>query len=187
LIESANANTKFKKNENTKKKLLKERDHVTNPQFDDKERKLVKLATKGVVTLFNAISEQQRALRKHEKEEERSRREKPAAISASVKVESLSKDGFIELLKSPTSTISFAPGTVLKKAQLKAPAAGADDNESDEIAPNSGKQLNSAHGSGSVSAPPQGQGQGWKVLSDGFMMGAKMTDWDKKEESDSDN
>jgi len=47
------------------KRLLKTRDH-TKPQFDDKEKKLTKIATRGVVALFNAVEKQQRALRKSE-------------------------------------------------------------------------------------------------------------------------
>jgi hypothetical protein len=44
-----------------RQKLLLAKDHVV-PEFNEVERRLLKIATRGVVTLFNAVSQQQNAI-----------------------------------------------------------------------------------------------------------------------------
>jgi len=127
------------------KKLMASKDHV-QPQFDDLERKLLRLATRGVVTLFNAVATQKK---KHEEEANLVQDNKKRKSS---NVEHSSKDTFLEML-------------VPSKSQ-KQPA---------------GKNLSSSLSSGTTQQSAQ---QSWSVLRDDFMMGAKLTDWDKEDESE---
>lgn len=117
------------------KKKKEEKDLVI-PSFQstyEKDRKLRKIATKGVVALFNAISKHQRSFGDMD---DSSMKEKDK-----VKVKELSKENFLGLLK---------------KSNAKTPSSG--NTEEPTQAPQ------------------------WKGLDSGFMMGAKMKDFDHSDE-----
>uniref|UniRef100_A0A7S4DRD1 RRP15-like protein n=2 Tax=Lotharella globosa TaxID=91324 RepID=A0A7S4DRD1_9EUKA len=76
------------------KKLLTDKEHV-QPQFDHIERRLLQVATKGVVALFNAVA-------KHQKEATMAGFDALSITSAKTmdtKVSSLSKDSFLDMIK----------------------------------------------------------------------------------------
>lgn len=122
-----------------------------------RERHFTKLATKGVVQLFNAVREQQKTIKSQLN-----------AVGNSVtkreKVfKNIDKEGFLEVLsgKRKRSTPNEGESSIKKnksevKEEIKSEAGG--DEEVEESS--------------------------WKILRDDFMMGAKMKDWDKESESD---
>jgi len=94
--------------------LLRTRDYVLpNIEIDgEKERRLKRLATKGVVTLFNAVAKQQSVEKNKEalgsNLQKREQRESIAKAILSVLVQEMSKASFLEMLKteSPQSVAS---------------------------------------------------------------------------------
>eukprot|EP00094_Tigriopus_californicus_P002983 TCALIF_02875-PA protein Name:"Similar to RRP15 RRP15-like protein (Bos taurus)" AED:0.27 eAED:0.27 QI:0/0/0/0.5/1/1/2/0/167 len=129
-----------------------------NPVTDrPRERHLTKLATKGVVQLFNAVREQQKTIKSQLN-----------AVGNSVtkreKVfKNIDKEGFLEVL-SGNRKRATAKGTesANKKAKTEVKDEIKDDTRGNEEVEESS----------------------WKILRDDFMMGAKMKDWDKDSESD---
>lgn len=67
-----------------------DRDHV-KPQFGPLEKKLRRIATRGVVTLFNAVAKQ--------KKDDKRREEEEAGLGKKSGSEALSRMGFLQLLK----------------------------------------------------------------------------------------
>lgn len=130
------------KQEKRKRKLMKrqrlEKGHVL-PQHDPFEKTMLKIATKGVVTLFNAVSQQQKTISKEEADKTKKGKEKQQALA------DLRGPGFLEVLK---STAAAPTPTISSRAKK--------DNKQ------------------------------WKVLSENYMMGAKMKDWEKPDSDEDD-
>lgn len=120
------------------------------------EKALVRIATRGVVQLFNAVREQQKSLRSRLKEAGSSRKREKV-------LKSLDKDGFLDLLEGkPTrqhKQQQQQPGPAAKKPKLEVKKEEAADDDDDD----------------------DGQAT-WNALRDDFMLDAKMRDWDKEEE-----
>jgi len=92
-------------------KQLRERGHNKHPQASEKEKRLVKIATKGVVTLFNAVSKQQQALQNPTPSTS------AIALTAGSKV--ASHDSFMQLLKRESMQTGAGPAKVALLAPPK--------------------------------------------------------------------
>lgn len=104
----------------------------------------MKIATKGVVTLFNAVAKQQKGIKKEEKEKGTSLKHQKQ------KIRELRGEGFIKLLKEQSSTADSA-------------AASASSSSSTSVT--------------TKKSATTEQKAGWKILSDDYMMGAKLRQW----------
>ena len=128
----------------------RERAHRTDVQYDEVERRLVRLATRGVVQLFNAVQQQRRAVRMQAASGEKDR----AILAGRSKQAEMSKEGFMQLIRT-------AP-RVEERAGEEQKASGRD--------------------GGGDKGREEGKGRsgGWSVLNDDYMLGGKLTDWDKQ-------
>jgi len=131
----------------------------SNPE---KERSLRKLATKGVVALFNAVAEAQRVQRDLDEEVGGSssftKKEEKAAALAKVDIKKMSKSNFLDLLTG---------GETGKKAAKSAPA---DEDEEDEDSDSDGQD-------------PAGRGARWGALRDDYIQEDEgvLRNWNKSE------
>jgi hypothetical protein len=95
---------KKKQNEKIRARhILLNKERNENPEFDPQEKKLLRIATKGVVTLFNAISARQQEDKAEQAQhdfEVAERREK----KQKVEVNNLSSKGFLEAIKTKASS-----------------------------------------------------------------------------------
>jgi hypothetical protein len=112
-----------------------------------KERALMRIATRGVVHLFNAVKQQQKTIENKLKDAGGSERKREKVMK------SVSKSSFLDMLKGTARSIPLAAEVKEFKPEVK-----------DE------------------SSKPT-----WNVLRDDFMMGAKLKDWDKKDEEHEEN
>ncbi len=87
------------------------------------EKALVRIATRGVVQLFNAVREQQKSLRTRLKEAGSSRKREKV-------LKSLDKDGFLDLLEGKTRQQQSGPAA--KKPKLEVKKEEADDDDDDD-------------------------------------------------------
>jgi hypothetical protein len=113
----------------------------------------VRVATKGVVRLYNAVAQKQR-----ERQVVEARAKGDTAAAARVATEDVSRDGFLRMLQDGGAVsvkVKVEPPPGEAKAELGADAAG-------------GEQKRAGGG-------------GWKILRDDFMMGARIKDWDRSE------
>ena len=121
-----------------------------------KEKKLAKIATRGVVQLFNAVRDQQKSLK--------TQLDKAGlSITKRDKVyKNLDKDSFLEVLSGKKRSSNAIGGnrensTLNKKLKTEVKAQSHEDDDGT-----------------------------WSVLKDNFMMGAKMKDWDKESDNEQD-
>jgi hypothetical protein len=130
----------------------------SDPAADARERQLLKLATRGVVLLFNAVTKAQ----KQKQEADRS------SGKAAAKAAKAAKTGIFAKLKAGAKAA----------ADLTAPTAAAGRGASKRAG---GKQQQ-----GGGEGEGEGGGSGWAVLGEGFpglTGGVKMKDWDKAADS----
>jgi hypothetical protein len=141
---------------------MRQRGHVVptrkgeNPASDAKEKALQRIATRGVVQLFNAVAKAQRQLREAED-----------ATGNRAKAAKLGKASFL---------------AELKNARSKAAAGGiALPSDHDKSARNVASELRERGSRGGEGADEPG----WAVLQEGFtglQGGSKMKDWDREQE-----
>ncbi|XP_053377271.1 RRP15-like protein [Mercenaria mercenaria] len=125
-----------------------------------KERQLQKIATRGVVQLFNAVRKQQKVLEEKIQQVGTSERKKDKIM------EGMTKDKFLTILKGTSKT--NVKSEKLEVQDQKTSIKNSDsDSDSGDKSKNSGKT--------------------WNILKDDYMMGAKMKDWDKEESNDDDD
>eukprot|EP00088_Acartia_fossae_P062902 TRINITY_DN762_c0_g1_i12.p1 TRINITY_DN762_c0_g1~~TRINITY_DN762_c0_g1_i12.p1 ORF type:complete len:415 (-),score=164.92 TRINITY_DN762_c0_g1_i12:52-1296(-) len=119
------------------------------------EKALTKIATKGVVQLFNAVREQQRGLKQKLKE--------AGSASQRDKVyKNIDKEGFLAVLDGKKRPLSGANKVKLddsKKPKLEPKVELKEELENDD----------------------EEEAPAWSALKENFMLGAKMKDWDKEE------
>lgn len=113
------------------------------PLDRNRERTLTKLATKGVVQLFNAVRDQQKNIKTQLDQVGKSTRKREKIF------QSLDKEGFMNSKKTKVGITQK-----LSETKTEPEVKVEDDTET------------------------------WSVLKDNFMLGAKMKDWDKDEDSD---
>lgn len=136
-----------------KKKSWEELGRVRpNPLLKDRERTLQRMATRGVVQLFNAVNKQQGMLREQLAEIGGSeiRREKV--------MQSMTKGKFMDILKDTSTKAEFGRGERKLKKEVKSEP----DMEEETEKPS------------------------WGVLREDFLMGGKMTNWDKEDSGSED-
>jgi hypothetical protein len=133
------------------KKLLLEKDHV-DAQHTELEKRLIRIATKGVVTLFNAVNEQQKKI-------DDIQNSKSLRADEKDKLQRRETDrGFLEILKDAT-----------RKAAGGAPAEE-DASDADTAAPAA-----AAQGDAAVTK------SNWSVFDEGYLVGKqKMKNWNDK-------
>jgi hypothetical protein len=86
------------------KRALMNKDRIDKPQFDMQEKKLLRIATKGVVTLFNAIASRQKEERLEKRSAESYARKIAENRAAAIKSRVQSSAGFLDMLKQKAST-----------------------------------------------------------------------------------
>lgn len=151
------------KEKKMERRLLLDKDHV-RAEFNDLEKRLVRIATKGVVTLFNAVSKQQKELAAATELSTSNSKNKEKLVDEVVNT------GFLELLKES--------GKAASKAASKSLGVGSE-SESDS---DSGSDSDSDSKSKSKSA-------GWKALDENYMLGSgtaaeKLKNWEESDSSD---
>jgi len=158
VVDSQEEKIKKKKRVNAKKqrKLLLEKDHI-KAEYNEVERKLIRIATRGVVTLFNAVSKQQFTVKTNEKEVDKKKKKKKEKLkqldgsTSSSNLLSQNKSGHIT-------------GQVRIMAAPLSPVAKKVDSKPTEKTSNT-----------------------WQILTDDYMMGAKLKDWDQDLDNDSED
>ncbi|XP_021963788.2 RRP15-like protein [Folsomia candida] len=150
------------------------------------ERDLVKMATKGVVQLFNAISMQQKTIKTKLKTSEKSEFKKDKILNQT-------KDIFDNaMIKSKNrqpgnSRSSNNNDNGDKEAEIKEEDMSSDDDDemvglgSVSIKINKRPSTDTKKGQKSV---PSKKKPVWNALQDDFMLNAKLKDWDKDSDSD---
>ena len=123
-----------------------------------KEKKLARIATRGVVQLFNAVRDQQKTLKSQLDKAGRSTTKRDKVFK------NLDKGAFLEVLSGKRTSLQSKNQDSNTTVSAKRPKVELKDEVKDEVLDDSGT---------------------WSALKDNFMMGAKMRDWDK-ENSDSD-
>ena len=117
---------------------------------------MTRIATRGVIQLFNAVSKHQKETKDKIKKEGKSEFKKDAILK------SVSKGDFIDLLKE-TNTTAAAVAKPTRKDGKKEEKPSAPQNQQLPVTEST-----------------------WKILRDDFMMtkGKSMKDWDKESDSD---
>jgi hypothetical protein len=132
------------------KKLARDFDAIgTNGTSVMLESKLRRIATRGAVTLFNAV-------RKQQKEEDAPRGSGGSTGIGGKDVKAMDKKDFLGMLSKKAKT-DGAPSNKVAAAAAAVKVAASGDEDEDAGA---GKQ-------------------GWSVLQEGYMLGSKADDWDK--------
>ncbi|KAL4437109.1 hypothetical protein ABPG75_004248 [Micractinium tetrahymenae] len=153
---------------------MKQRGHVVpkrrgqDPEGDAREKGLQRLATKGVVRLFNAIAKAQKQLREAEE-----------ATGSRAKAVKLGKASFLAQLKG-----SGAVATGAKPGEALVPSAPARQVAATAAAAPAAKQRRRAAAAAAADSSDDEDAAGWDVLKQGFVGlqgGSKMKDWDKQE------
>ena len=138
-----------------------------------KEKMLCKLATKGVVQLFNAVREQQKSIKTQLNVAGGSIRKREKIY------QNMDRQSFLNVLTNQKSvqkkavntdiSVTQKPNSVDTKFPSKRPKLANNSNIVGGVKEESDVENDSVHEST------------WNVFRDDFMMGAKMKDWDKKE------
>jgi len=133
----------------TKSKVTKKIGIRVKPSITDREheRMLQKIATKGVVQLFNAVRQQQMEIKKKLSEAGPLERKREQVFK------SIDKNAFLDVLMGGSKSIPVDNAVKSEK-----PVEQTNDKDQDH--------------------------KMWSVLRDDFVMGAKLKDWDKKNEED---
>jgi hypothetical protein len=139
------------------RKLFANRDHLV-PDFSgaELESKLRKVATRGVVKLFNAIKTHQKTV------------SDPIGVTRSVTDEATKKK-FMDTLKKGGN----------KSTSSTSPAGANEDHDSDLETPSKSLPSKSQKKSTPGSSAPA-----WDVLRDDYLLGAKMKDWNKESDEE---
>jgi len=138
------------------KKEMEEKGRVKPNIVRDRAREkiLSRLATRGVVQLFNAVKEQQKDLKSKLEQVGGSVRKREKVYK------NIDKEGFLEVLSGNNKrretpvTATHEQASAKKKAKVKAEEQDEEDTG------------------------------GWSVIRDDYMLGAKMKDWDKESDAD---
>jgi len=154
-----------KKAKRKEKSELLELNHVLPTRSNAPTEALLKrIATKGVVKLFNAVSAHQKTVQ--------SKLDEAGTESRKAKtIEKVSKDDFLDMLKSKDSMTNN-----IKTEEIKQEEKGTK------------KKKKKKQGEADEDADDAGESQAtWKVFRDDFMMTSKMKDWDKSDSDDNED
>lgn len=143
------------------KKLYFDKNHV-RPEYDANERRLIRIGTKGVVTLFNAVSKHQKTIAAVIGEKAANAKDKSKGKRSDLKKGDMlaTKEGFLSLLSSANKPAALDE-TDGKKRRIKKKDRAEDGSSSTKRA----KTDNTAD---------EKQGKGWNILSDNYLLGGKL-------------
>ncbi|GAB4818012.1 hypothetical protein N2152v2_005058 [Parachlorella kessleri] len=161
---------------------MKQRGHVVptkrgeDPASDAREKSLQRLATRGVVRLFNAIAKAQKQLR-----------DAAEQTGNKAKAAKLGRASFLAELKGAGASAGAAGAAAREGALIPSAAPG----QAAAAAGQRGQRTQLAQrgpaGGQSSSSEDDGENAGWEVLQKGFaglQGGNKMKDWDRQQDSD---
>jgi len=127
---------------------------MPNPLNRNIERTFARIATRGVVQLFNAVRDQQKEVKTQLKEAGGSFRKRENVLK------NINKDNFINILSGKSME------KVEKEEEEPEEKRSRIEEETEEEKKNDNKQSS------------------WNILRDDFMLGAKMKDWDKESDGE---
>lgn len=132
----------------------------------DQERKLQRIATRGVVELFNAVNKQQKEIEAKLDEAGGSERKKAKVLST------VNKGNFISLLKGNKKKSQQIGSQKQQEGEMH------DDDGDDDGGDDGGDDDDDGgHGDDDDDSKPS-----WNVLQKDYMMGSKLRDWDKSQD-----
>lgn len=147
------------------RKLFKNKDHkVPDHSGAELESKLRKVATRGVVKLFNAIKQHQKTSAAAEAQTAVTRKATDDAV----------KRKFMDSLKRTSANAD-------KRKSLEAQNGSADENSDSEALPAASTTRRAVTAKKSASGPAT---PSWEVLRDDYLLGAKMKDWNKESDEE---
>ncbi|KAL4238981.1 pre-60S ribosomal particles component [Mactra antiquata] len=135
-----------------------------DPLNRQKERNLQKVATRGVVQLFNAVRKQQKVVEEEIEMVGKSERKKDKVM------EGMTKDKFLSILKGTANT--NVQNTPVEDKPTDNGSAEQDDDDDDDDDDDYDDSINDKK---------------WGALRDDYMMGAKIKDWGKQDSDDDDD
>ncbi|KAK2086566.1 pre-60S ribosomal particles component [Saguinus oedipus] len=154
-------------------------------QDKETERNLQRIATRGVVQLFNAVQKHQKNVDERVKEAGSSIRKRTKLIST------VSKKDFISVLR------GMDESTNETTSSKKKPKAKQEHTIEADSVQNIIRRLYLSHvgdyvdilsiSNTRVTEVKSEEGPGWTILRDDFMMGASMKDWDKESDGPDDS
>lgn len=156
MIETESKDEEITKVKKKRKKEIPSVRIKPNVLEKDRERRLNKIATKGVVQLFNAVRTQQREIN------EKLMEAGPLEVKKDKVLKSVDKRSFLNVLMGE------------KPSRKEGNLSRREENLSEKE-----KELSCGQNKGG-----KGLETTWNVLRDDFMMGAKMKDWDKELENE---
>jgi len=127
---------------------------MPNPLQRNAERTLTKIATRGVVQLFNAVREQQKDMKSQLKQAGGSFRKQEKVLKT------INKENFINMLSGKATVRSEEPAEKRSRVEREV------EEEEEEMEEKEEKQSS------------------WSILRDDFMLGAKLKDWDQESDGD---
>jgi len=127
---------------------------MPNPLQRNAERTLTKIATRGVVQLFNAVREQQKDMKSQLKQAGGSFRKQEKVLKT------INKENFINMLSGKATVRSEEPAEKRSRVEREV------EEEEEEVEEKEEKQSS------------------WSILRDDFMLGAKLKDWDQESDGD---
>mmetsp|Transcript_6798 Transcript_6798/g.13071 ORF Transcript_6798/g.13071 Transcript_6798/m.13071 type:complete len:322 (+) Transcript_6798:42-1007(+) len=142
-------------------------DHSTG----DYERQLRKVATRGVVALFNAITKAKREeLEKDESEPKTAPKSKAAEVGA------LSRVNFVGLLQKEAAKATASTSSTTKSRESSVPTESAGESHHDDDLDDS-------------ASSKKKKKSGWSALEDGLLVDRKLAlkDWDQDDDSEGDS
>lgn len=127
----ANQYAREQKQREKEKALLFEKDHM-KPQYDDTEKQLVRIATKGVVALFQAVYDQTQKMK------EINRATSLSMTARDKLINDETQSGFLELLKQASETTAkaepvYVPNNKKKFSDLKSKLENDEDINWDDL------------------------------------------------------
>jgi len=128
---------------------------MPDPLRRNAERSLARIATRGVVQLFNAVREQQKDMKTQLKQAGGSFRRQENVLKT------INKSNFINMLSGKAQVDTVEPPE--KRSKM-----AEEEEEEEEEGEEEG----------------EGQRSSWNILRDDFMLGAKMKDWDKESDGE---
>jgi len=150
------------------KKEIEEKGRVKPSYVKDraKEKMLSKLATRGVVQLFNAVKEQQKDIKSRLNEVGGSVRKREKVYK------NIDKEGFLEAVLSGGGN------------KRKAAADEEQTSSSTAVAQTKKKSKKKVESTVKTEEEEEATSGGWNVIRDDYMLGAKMKDWDKESDNE---
>lgn len=159
------------------KRLLLSKDHLL-PEYTPIERTYIKIATRGVVSLFNAISKQQKILSDAKLVLDRKTLKKNSIAT---------KDTFLQLLSKQKDDINKKNNNTNTNTESDNDSSNEVNDSGDDQSMKSESEDGSDSGDMPIKSTKKPVKSSWSVLSDSYMLGGnKMKDWSESSSSEDD-